>query len=129
MISRATVKIVDFGARQKLAIIVVGALLLLGSATFDALTFSINTDVEALISQNLPWQERQVELNEAFPQRAISVVVTAPTAENAEIATDELAQRLSKPAFLKRPAAAGYDRNGERRRAGSVGCNNSRHVR
>jgi uncharacterized protein len=96
MISRATVKIVDFCARHKLAIIVVGTLLLLGSATFDALTFSVNTDVEALISQNLPWHERQVELNEAFPQRAISVVVTAPTAENAEIATDELAQRLSK---------------------------------
>jgi hopanoid biosynthesis associated RND transporter like protein HpnN len=96
MISGATVKIVDFCARHKLAIIVVGTLLLLGSATFDALTFSINADVEALISQNLPWHERQVELNEAFPQRAISVVVTAPTAENAEIATDELAQRLSK---------------------------------
>jgi uncharacterized protein len=96
MISRATVEIVDFCARNKLAIIVVGTLLLLGSATFDVLAFSVNTDVEALISQNLPWHERQVELNEAFPQRAISVVVTAPTAENAEIATDELAQTLSK---------------------------------
>lgn len=96
MIRRATVKIVDFCARRKLAVIVVGTVLLLCGATFDALTFSVNTDVEALISQHLPWHERQVELNEAFPQRAISVVVRAPTAENAEIATDELAQRLSE---------------------------------
>jgi uncharacterized protein len=117
MISRATVKIIDFCARHKLAIIVVGTLLLMGSATFDVLAFSVNTDVEALISQDLPWHERQVELNEAFPQRAISVVVTTPTAENAEIATDELVQRLSKdPDLFKKvgqpDSGAYFERNG-----------------
>jgi hopanoid biosynthesis associated RND transporter like protein HpnN len=117
MISAATAKIVDFCAHHKVAIIVVGTLLLQGSATFDALTFSVNTDVEALISQNLPWHQRQVELNEAFPQRAITVVVTAPAAENAEIATDELAQGLSKdPDLFKKvgqPDSGEYfERNG-----------------
>lgn len=74
----------------------VGALLLLGTAAFDSLRFSIDTDTEGLISQALPWHERQLEFNRAFPQKAISAVVKAPTAENAEMATDELAQTLSK---------------------------------
>ena len=63
---------------------------------FDAAKFSINTDVEGLISQDLPWHQRQVEMSRAFPQKGISVVVKAPTAENAELATNALAERLSK---------------------------------
>ncbi|KRR19456.1 hopanoid biosynthesis-associated RND transporter HpnN [Bradyrhizobium retamae] len=71
-------------------------MLLLGTVVFDATRFSIDTNIEGLISQNLPWHQRQLELGKAFPQKAISAVVRAPTAENAEIAADELAQSLSK---------------------------------
>ena len=90
------VRVVDFCARYKWVVLVIGTLILVGTAAFDAARFSINTDIEGLISQDLPWHERQVALNNAFPQKAISAVVTAPTAENAEMATDKLAQSLSK---------------------------------
>ena len=85
--------------------IIAGLLLLLGTATYVAARFSINTDVEGSISQNLPWHERQVQLTEAFPQTAISAVISAPTAENAESATNELAQALAKNPSLFRAVA------------------------
>ena len=40
-----------------------------GAAIYDVRHFSINTDVERLISQDLPWHERQVALTQAFPQK------------------------------------------------------------
>jgi hopanoid biosynthesis associated RND transporter like protein HpnN len=96
MINSAIVRIVDFCARYRWTVVVVGIVLMLGAAAFDAAKFSINTDVEGLISENLPWHQRQIELSNAFPQKGITVVVKAPTAENAERATNALAQTLSK---------------------------------
>jgi hypothetical protein len=96
MINSAIARIVDFCARYGWTVIIAGALLMLGTAAFDVVKFSINTDIEGLISQKLPWHQRQLELSQAFPQKGISVVVKAPTAENAELATNQLAQSLSK---------------------------------
>ena len=66
------------------------------AAVFDVTRFSINTDVERLISQDLPWHARQIALTKAFPQKGVSAVITAPTPENAEQAANELAQALKK---------------------------------
>ena len=96
MMNTPIVGLVDLCARYRWTVIIAGLLLMLGTATYVAARFSINTDVEGLISQNLPWHQRQVELTKAFPQKAISAVVSAPTAENAERATNELAQALAK---------------------------------
>ncbi|TMK50134.1 MAG: hopanoid biosynthesis-associated RND transporter HpnN, partial [Alphaproteobacteria bacterium] len=92
-------------------------MLMLGTAAFDVARFSINTDVESLISQNVPWHERQVELNQSFPQQGISAVVEAPTTENAEMATNQLAEALSKNPNLFRSvgqpdSGAFFERNG-----------------
>ena len=92
--NQAVVTIVDLCVRRWRAVIAVGTLVLLASALYAAARFSINTDIETLVAQNLPWHQRQVELSHSFPQRGISVVVTAPTPEDAEIATDELAAKL-----------------------------------
>jgi uncharacterized protein len=96
MVNSAIVRIVDYCARYRWTVVLAGTLLMLGALVFDAAKFSINTDVEGLISEDLAWHRRQVELSKAFPQKGISVVVKAPTAENAEMATNALAQRLSK---------------------------------
>jgi uncharacterized protein len=100
MVSRAIVRIVDFCARNAWVTILIGVILMLGTAAFDAARFSINADVESLISQNLPWHERQLQLNQAFPQKSISVVIRAPTSENAELATNQLAKALANNADL-----------------------------
>jgi hopanoid biosynthesis associated RND transporter like protein HpnN len=96
MLNSVIVRIVDFCARHRWPVIVFGTLLMAATAGFDYERFSITTDVEALISQSLPWHQRQLAIADAFPQNGISVVITAPTAENAEQATNELAQQLSK---------------------------------
>jgi uncharacterized protein len=96
MIKSAIVRIVDYCARYRWTVVIAGTLLMLGAVAFDAAKFSINTDVEELISEDLGWHQRQVELSRAFPQKGISVVVKAPSAENAELATNALAQRLSE---------------------------------
>src|SRR5260370_36617910 len=100
MVHAAIVRIVDFCARNRWTIVIAGALLVIGAATFDAARFSINTDIEGLISQDLPWHQRQQQLSQAFPQKGILVVVKAPTAETAEQATNALAQALSKNSEL-----------------------------
>src|SRR5271154_2247372 len=96
MMTTPIVGLVDLCARYRWTVIIVGLLLLLGTATYVAGHFSINTNVEELISQKLPWHQRQVELTKSFPQRAISAVISAPTAENAEAATNKLAEGLAK---------------------------------
>jgi uncharacterized protein len=96
MLNSVIVKTVGLCVRYRWIVIAAGILLALGAAVFDVARFAINTDVQGLISQNLPWHQRQQELTHAFPQKAIIVVVKAPTAENAEQATSELASALSK---------------------------------
>jgi hopanoid biosynthesis associated RND transporter like protein HpnN len=96
----AIVRIVDFCARYRWTLIIAGTLLMIGAAAFDAARFSVNTDIEGLISEDLPWHQRQLALSKAFPQKGIIAVVKAPTAENAEQATNTLAQSLSKDSGL-----------------------------
>ncbi|QQO23450.1 hypothetical protein JJB98_27675 [Bradyrhizobium diazoefficiens] len=46
------------------------------------------------MAQNLPRHKRQHELTSAFPQRGITVVLRAKTAETAELTADHFAERL-----------------------------------
>jgi uncharacterized protein len=100
MMNSAIIRIVDSCARYRRTVVVAGTLLMIGAATFAGARFSINTDVEGLISQNLPWHARQLQFSQAFPQNGISTVVRAPTVENAEQAANELAQTLAKNSKL-----------------------------
>ena len=100
MINSAIIRIVDSCARYRRTVVVAGTLLMIGAAAFAGARFSINTDVEGLISQDLPWHARQLQFSQAFPQNGISTVVRAPTAENAEQAANELAQTLAKNSKL-----------------------------
>jgi predicted RND superfamily exporter protein len=117
MMNRAIVRIVDFCARHRWAMIIMGTLLMIGAAVFDITRFSINTDIEGLIAQNLPWHQRQLELDKAFPKKGILAVLKAPTAENAEQATNALAQALSKsrdlfPEVEQLDSGEFFERNG-----------------
>jgi hopanoid biosynthesis associated RND transporter like protein HpnN len=100
MICSAIVRIVDFCARNRWTIVIAGTLLMLGAAAFDAARFSISTDIDDLISENLPWRQRDLELSTIFPKKGILVVVKATTPENAERATTALAQILSNNSDL-----------------------------
>lgn len=94
--TQAIVNIVDLCVRRWRIVILVGTLVLVGSAVYALTQFSINSDIETLVSQKVPWHRREVELSRSFPEKGTSVVVTASTPENAEVATDELAHKLKE---------------------------------
>src|ERR1700760_3019856 len=102
MLNSAVVQIVDFCAYRSGPVLLLGLFLTIAAATYDVTRFSITTDTQNLISQDLPWRQRQAALSTAFPQKGISVVVTAPTPENAEQATNALRRNLSQSSNLFR---------------------------
>jgi len=104
MLNNIIVCVVDFSARYRWPVIIVGSLLMVATACFDYVRFTITTDVEALISPSLPWHQRQIAITDAFPQNGIAAVISASTAENAEQATNALAQQLQKRPDLFRTA-------------------------
>jgi uncharacterized protein len=65
-----------------------------GSAFYAAQHFAIKTDVNDLISPDLPWTQRAARYLKDFPQREMIVVVDAPTPELVEQASAELAVAL-----------------------------------
>ena len=96
---------------------IAGALLTIGAAAYGAARFSINTDIQGLISEDLPWHQRQLELSRAFPKKGILAVVKARTPEAAGQATIALAQVLSKnhdlfPVVEQFDSGDFFDRNG-----------------
>jgi uncharacterized protein len=117
MINSAIVRIVNTCASHRWAIVIAGTLLLFAAAVYDVTRFKINTDLEGLISQNLPWHQREFELDKAFPKKGILVVVKAPTPEGAEQATKALAQALSRdhelfPVVEQLDSGEFFERNG-----------------
>src|ERR1700723_3100964 len=89
---------VKWTSQHPLKIIVAFLILTFLSGFYVVRHFSINTDVNALISADLPWRQRELAYESAFPQstQGILVVVDAPTPELAGAAATALADQLSK---------------------------------
>ena len=96
MLKSAIIGIVDFCARRPWRVLILGVVLAAAAAAYDVTRFSITTNTENLISEDLPWRQRQADFSRAFPQKEILVVVTARTPEDAEQATNALERELSK---------------------------------
>ena len=63
----------------------------------------MTTDINQLISSNIPWRQREAAFEKAFPQfELIVAVIDAPTPELVEEATGALVQRLSQQKDLFR---------------------------
>ena len=86
----------NFCTRFALPVVIVGALLSIAAAYYSAQNFSINTDVNKLISSDLDWRQRDIAFDKAFDQeRLIIAVVEAPTPEFANAAADALEKKLA----------------------------------
>ncbi|HEX6001063.1 MAG TPA: MMPL family transporter [Hyphomicrobiaceae bacterium] len=90
-----------------------------GGVAYVRQNFAIDTNTSQLISSALPWRQRELQLDAAFPQRAdaIVVVVDGLTPEIADSAARTLAAALAKRADLlqsvSRPdGGAFFERNG-----------------
>jgi hopanoid biosynthesis associated RND transporter like protein HpnN len=98
MLKSRLASIVNICTRHAWAVIAVAVLLTLISGTYSVRNFAINTDVNKLISPDLPWRQRELELDKAFPHRneTILAVVEAPTSEMADQATAVFLPKLAE---------------------------------
>ncbi|MGA9216804.1 MAG: MMPL family transporter [Methylocella sp.] len=104
MLNSAIVRAVEFCTRHIWGVIIVALILAAASGTYTVRHFAIDTNVNNLISRDLPWRKRALEYQAAFPQNTqlILVVVEGPTPEQTGAATRALAQGLSdKPALFR----------------------------
>jgi hypothetical protein len=94
MLKASIVRIVALSARRPWWIIALVLALAAGSGLYAARHFAIKTDVNELISKDVPWAARALDYMRNFPQWGIIVVVESPTPEGTEQAAAKLAAAL-----------------------------------
>jgi hopanoid biosynthesis associated RND transporter like protein HpnN len=102
-ITAAVVRAIEICARFAWPVVGIAVLLTAASSWYAATHFSMTTDINQLISTSIPWRQREMAFEKAFPQyELIAAVIDAPTPELVEEATNDLAQRLSQQKDLFR---------------------------
>lgn len=119
MLTRLIVSTVQASCRFAWLVILSGLALTALAVSFTLDHFAINTDSSQLISAKLPWRQRELSFDKAFPQRAdlIIAVLDGPTPEAADLGAARLTARLGDDKALfqvvRRPdGGAFFDRNG-----------------
>src|SRR3954464_15949994 len=104
MLKSRLASIVSICTRHPWIVITVAAILTVVTAAYSVHNFAINTDVNKLISSELPWRQRELAVDKAFPHRkeTIIAVVEAPTWELATQATAALLPKLMEQKALFR---------------------------
>ncbi|HEY8337534.1 MAG TPA: MMPL family transporter [Tardiphaga sp.] len=95
MLTSFVVSVVRACTRFAMPTVVISLLLAIGAGFYTAKHFSINTDINTLISPDLDWRKRDIAFDKAFDQeRLILAVVEAPTPEFANAATAAMEKKL-----------------------------------
>ncbi len=116
MLTTLVTSVVDFSRRFAWAVILLSILLTLGCGWFAATHFKINTDVNGLLSADLPWRKQEAELEKAFPQNVdlTVIVIDGDTPDKAEGAAAALAEKLhalpNQFSMVQRPDAIPFFR-------------------
>ena len=99
---------VDFCFRHALAVLIAAAVVSLAGGIYAARRFAIDTNISNLISSELPWRQRELAYEAAFPQtnQSILAVVDAPTPELAGAAERAFTQELAKDSDAFRSVTA-----------------------
>ena len=96
-ITAFVVRAIDLCTQHAWPVIAVSVLLGVLSSWYATTHFAMTTDINQLISANIPWRQREAALEKAFPQFETTVaVIDAPTPELVDEATDALVARLSQ---------------------------------
>jgi len=102
-ITALVVRAIGFCTQYAWPVIAVSVLLAVLSSWYAATHFAMTTDVNQLISPNIPWRQREAAFEKAFPQYELIVaVIDAPTPELVDAASGALVQRLSQQKDLFR---------------------------
>ena len=117
-ITAFVVRAIDFCVHYAWPVIAVALVLTVASSWYAATHFSMTTDINKLISTDIPWRKRELAFEKAFPQYELIVaVIEAPTPELVAEASDALTARLSQQKDLFRSVqqpqgGAFFDQNG-----------------
>jgi hopanoid biosynthesis associated RND transporter like protein HpnN len=96
-ITALVVRAIDFCVHFAWPVIGVALVLTVASSWYAATHFSMTTDINKLISTDIPWRQREMAFETAFPQYELIVaVIEAPTPELVAEASDALTARLSQ---------------------------------
>jgi hypothetical protein len=118
MLNAFFLSIVHWCARRPWVVILLASLLAAASGTYVVTHFAINTNINGLISRDLPWRQRELAYEAAFPQttQLILAVIEAPTPELVGAAADAFTQELSKSSDIQSVQDFGggtfFERNG-----------------
>ena len=119
MLESFVVRAVSVCTRHAWAVVTVALILAAGSAGYAMQHFSLNTNIGNLISSRLPWRQRELAYEKAFPEsvQSILAVVQASTPELASAGERALAEQLaSKSDFFNSVVELGggefFERNG-----------------
>ena len=119
MIAAFIVRLVDTVHRHAVLTVLALLLLTLAAGWYAAGHLSIDTNIEHLLPNNLPWRENELALDREFPENAdlLAVVIDGATSELADDAARRLAEKLAgEPQFFKtvrRPDGGPFfERNG-----------------
>ena len=104
MPKKLIISTVHFSARRPWLVLALGLAIAACAVFFVGDRFEINTDINKLISYNMPWRQREIAFIKAFPgtETTILAVVDGPTPELADSAAQRLTQRLvQEKQFIK----------------------------
>lgn len=99
-ISETLVNLVDWSRRKAWLVILAALLLTAGAAFYAQRHLGFDSNTESLLSEDLPWKQRQAVVNGLFPDNKhnILVVIDAATADRADAAAEALSAALeAKP--------------------------------
>jgi hopanoid biosynthesis associated RND transporter like protein HpnN len=118
VLTSLVVSIVKACTRFASLVVVLGLILAIAAGYYTARNFTINTDINTLISPDLDWRKRDNQFGEAFDRdRTILAVIDAPTPELTSAAAAALGQKLagdSKHFESVQPLGSGefFEKNG-----------------
>lgn len=116
MFASFVLSIVEFSRKFSLFLVLAALGTSLGLGIYVAKNISINTDINQLLSEDLPWRKQEKVLEKAFPQKVDTLVVMIDGEDGmkTEKAAAGLAEKLSSMpdtfSFVSRPDALPFFR-------------------
>ncbi len=100
MLEKTVTAVVDAARRYALAVVIFCLLLTIAAASYIAVNFSINTDVNTLLDQKAAWKQNELAFSKAFPQRDDLLLIVIDGENGAD--TDAAAAKITA-ALQERP--------------------------
>ncbi len=117
MVAAVVIRLAEFCRRAALPVVIAAVLLTGLCAAYSARHFAIDTNADSLISNDIPYRQRELDFERAFPQTTglLVVVVDGDTADVSDDAAAALAGRLGERTDLfrsvRRPDAREFFRH------------------